>query len=456
MSTTKVNELTSIGNIADGDVLVGERVNGTTVRITFNGTAITTLGTVTTGTWNADTIAVAYGGTGATTFTSNALLKGNGTSAVQASGLIVDGSDNLTNSSTTPDLLWGVSSLPTNTRVVFNTGSSFVCGTDSTSDTTNKTFRFGCPHYTNSEEPMVGLLCNATSGANALNIGGGTGLGNAATEVNIYAAADNTTVTGTEIASYTLNGFESATGGDFLWGATTLPTNTNVVFDVGSSFLCGTDTASDATNKTFRFGCPHYTNSEQPVTGFVFNNTATENTVNIGGGTGLGNAATDVRIRAAANNTTTGGTEIARFDINGLSFDGGTNHLDEYEEGTWTPTFTLVTAPTYNTQTGRYTRIGNLVQLDFLIDFSSLDTADASAISIASIPFDLANADFVMGNIDTLASTALSIGTAGTHIISDGFTTAIKFCKGTGVTYRYNGGEISASGILTGTFLYRV
>ena len=33
----RVNELSSVGNIQDGDVLVGERVNGTTVRITYSG-----------------------------------------------------------------------------------------------------------------------------------------------------------------------------------------------------------------------------------------------------------------------------------------------------------------------------------------------------------------------------------------------------------------------------------
>lgn len=45
-------------------------------------TSITTLGTITTGTWNGTTIAVARGGTGATTLTG--ILKGNGTSAFTA------------------------------------------------------------------------------------------------------------------------------------------------------------------------------------------------------------------------------------------------------------------------------------------------------------------------------------------------------------------------------------
>ena len=44
--------------------------------------SITTLGTITSGTWNGTTVGVANGGTGATTFTSGALLKGAGTSAL--------------------------------------------------------------------------------------------------------------------------------------------------------------------------------------------------------------------------------------------------------------------------------------------------------------------------------------------------------------------------------------
>jgi hypothetical protein len=45
-------------------------------------TSITTLGTITSGTWNGTTIAVANGGTGATSLTANGVLIGNATSAV--------------------------------------------------------------------------------------------------------------------------------------------------------------------------------------------------------------------------------------------------------------------------------------------------------------------------------------------------------------------------------------
>ena len=46
--------------------------------------SIDAVGTIASGTWQGSTIGVAYGGTGATSLTSNAILTGNGTSAVQA------------------------------------------------------------------------------------------------------------------------------------------------------------------------------------------------------------------------------------------------------------------------------------------------------------------------------------------------------------------------------------
>lgn len=89
--------------IASGVLAVGGTANRITVGAdsidiasTYAGqSTITTLGTVTTGTWNATTIAVNRGGTGATTLTG--ILKGNGTSAFTAA---VDGTDYLSPSAT--------------------------------------------------------------------------------------------------------------------------------------------------------------------------------------------------------------------------------------------------------------------------------------------------------------------------------------------------------------------
>ena len=92
-------QFSGAGSIVAGDGLSKDgntlNVGGTADRITVNAdtvdiastyagqSSIITLGTVTTGTWSATTIAVNKGGTGATSFTSNGILFGNSTSAIQ-------------------------------------------------------------------------------------------------------------------------------------------------------------------------------------------------------------------------------------------------------------------------------------------------------------------------------------------------------------------------------------
>jgi hypothetical protein len=64
------------------------------------------------------------------------------------------------------------------------------------------------------------------------------------------------------------------------------------------------------------------------------------------------------------------------------------NTLDDYEEGTWTPTVTS-TAGTYAGQSGRYTKIGNLVTVDFWVQNATTFTyASATAAwTITGLPF---------------------------------------------------------------------
>ena len=81
----------------------------------------------------------------------------------------------------------------------------------------------------------------------------------------------------------------------------------------------------------------------------------------------------------------TGGTERARFTSNGLCL-GGTgsaNGLDDYEEGDWTPSLS-VGSPTYVTQVGKYTKIGELVLCSFYLDYSN---GASSSQRIAGLPF---------------------------------------------------------------------
>lgn len=88
-------------------------------------------------------------------------------------------------------------------------------------------------------------------------------------------------------------------------------------------------------------------------------------------------------------------TEEVRIDPDGLKFNGDTaadNALSDYEEGTFTPQY----APTggsfasigYASQTGTYTKIGDVVTIHILIKTSSVDLTGASgAVTITGIPF---------------------------------------------------------------------
>lgn len=92
-------QFSGTGQITAGDGLTKDgntlNVGGTTDRITVTANAvdiastyagqstITTLGTVTSGTWNGSTVDVGHGGTGATSFTSKGILYGNSTNALQ-------------------------------------------------------------------------------------------------------------------------------------------------------------------------------------------------------------------------------------------------------------------------------------------------------------------------------------------------------------------------------------
>jgi hypothetical protein len=92
---------------------------------------------------------------------------------------------------------------------------------NTSADATNKTMRIGGGHYTNSEEPLTGIVTTSTSGSGVVNVGGGSSLGNAATTVDIYAAANNTTTTGTKIASFVPGGITLSDGMNIVINATT-------------------------------------------------------------------------------------------------------------------------------------------------------------------------------------------------------------------------------------------
>jgi hypothetical protein len=65
--------------------------------------------------------------------------------------------------------------------------------------------------------------------------------------------------------------------------------------------------------------------------------------------------------------------------------------LDDYEEGTWTPTITAgYTSPTYTDTAGYYTKIGNVVNITLRLQLTG-GTADGNQITISGLPFTSKN-----------------------------------------------------------------
>jgi len=132
-------------------------------------------------------------------------------------------------------------------------------------------------------------------------------------------------------------------------------------------------------------------------------------------------------LTASAGYTTI--AERVRVTDAGLTFNGDTaaaNALDDYEEGTFTPTLAsgFSSAPSgYSQQSGKYTKIGDVVY--YLIDIDPNGAvADASAVEIGGLPFTASASSPAGGGyityqtgFNTNASDSLHIGTSGTTIL---------------------------------------
>jgi hypothetical protein len=104
------------------------------------------------------------------------------------------------------------------------------------------------------------------------------------------------------------------------------------------------------------------------------------------------------------------------------------NTLDDYEEGTWTPT--LGGTSTYSVQSGRYRKIGALCTIDLAITVSSIGTGSSSQIS--GLPFTAlsgsTSASGAIGYAESLATNIIAltfrIDSGGTVIANTVLTTA--------------------------------
>lgn len=128
--------------------------------------------------------------------------------------------------------------------------------------------------------------------------------------------------------------------------------------------------------------------------------------------------------------------------------------LDDYEEGTFTPTISSgATGGSYAVQAGRYTKVGTFVSYQFDLEASG-KTRDANPLKFGGLPFTSpAAAPYAGGYINYQAQFFSSAGTGDTALhISGGATEVLAYgsngnaVPGTGVT------NINARLIVCGTY----
>jgi len=112
------------------------------------------------------------------------------------------------------------------------------------------------------------------------------------------------------------------------------------------------------------------------------------------------------------------GEKIRFQPAGGISFNGDTaaaNALDDYEEGTWTPSFTSgVSGGSYSVQSGNYTKVGRLVMISCRIDGNGL-SATADNLLIGGLPFTSVSSNTAGGMYFAFTDNFFS-GSSGTNL----------------------------------------
>ena len=109
------------------------------------------------------------------------------------------------------------------------------------------------------------------------------------------------------------------------------------------------------------------------------------------------------------------------------------NTLDDYEEGTFTPTLSFSTpgnlAVTYAIQKGRYTKIGRLVHYQINLQTSAFTHSTASGnLEISGLPFTAINEPNC--GLQVLLQRGISAGTVQQFTVAAGMNTAKAFIYG--------------------------
>ena len=162
-----------------------------------------------------------------------------------------------------------------------------------------------------------------------------------------------------------------------------------------------------------------------------------------------------VKLYPATDNAFDLGSSTARFKdlfLSGGAYLGGTaaaNKLDDYEEGTFSPTVTDgSTEASYGGRFGRYTKVGRLVHIElYFIDVNTTGLTSGNDIVIGNLPFAHVTQAFNPALLNVRANTIASTNGSVTASIASA-ATSMKLLDGTSTGIQ---NELTISAITSGT-----
>jgi hypothetical protein len=243
---------------------------------------------------------------------------------------------------------------------------------DSTSTRTGNTRKgafVNAPHYSATEEKVFIIAADNDVSTNRLLIGGGYSGYNAATQIEFYTASSNTTTTGSLGATLNNTGF----------GIGVAPAGKLSVSSGGAQL----DVSTSATNLTFE----------------AINRSAVSNPIDtrfytrLGTFQWYGGQYTELlrlngngALVLAGGATAASGVGITFPSAQSASTDANT--LDDYEEGTFTPTIeghTTAGTANYTVRLGQYTKTGRVVQFQLYVAWNS--GTGTGQLKVTGLPF---------------------------------------------------------------------
>jgi hypothetical protein len=394
----------------------------------FTGNGSTTTYTLTDTPYSANSILVTVDGivqTASTNYTVSGTTLSFGSSAPDSGAVITvvhmgfsSGNKAVMDGSITPvKLSTGGPSWETTGRVsITGPSAGSLRLSSSTANAVNKLGRITGRAYDTTQSDFLAFDIRGLSGQNQLWYGGGSDILTCVSEHRWFISSNTTTTSGTQAMLLDINGnLGIGTGGARLNSSgITAGIKSLTLYDAaqggGGIELMTASTTNTASVGRIIFGTTGNTDGSRAIA--WIDSLIQGTTANNQGGlmrfaTKADNGSTSTVMQLEANGTLTLPYGQIKFPA-AINASSDPNTLDDYEEGTWTPSYSSsgISAVTYGSgRNAYYTKIGRLVTVNINIMTNSVTVTNSSAeVTISGLPFAHAN--------DTECSSSGTIGAA--------------------------------------------